>query len=59
MYEKEERKDYSKVKFFSDQPLTADREQDIRFGHTGIASNIQEIIVNCPLPFTIGLFGEG
>lgn len=58
---KEKRKDCSKIKeikFFSDQPLTADNEQDIRFGHIGIANNIQEIVANCPLPFTIGLFGK-
>ena len=47
-----------KIKFFSDMPIAADREQDVRFGHLGIADNLREIILQCPLPFTIGLFGR-
>jgi len=47
-----------KIKFFSDQPIAADKEQDIRFGHPGIADNLRKIILNCPSPFTIGLFGK-
>lgn len=46
-----------KIKFFSDMPIAADREQDVRFGHLGIADNLREIILQCPLPFTVGLFG--
>jgi len=46
------------LKFLTDRPLTADKEQDIRFGHLGIAKTIQEIVASCPLPFTIGLFGK-
>jgi len=46
------------LKFLPDRPLTADKEQDIRFGHLGIAKTIQEIVASCPLPFTIGLFGK-
>jgi len=61
MPKKEDRKQDAKVekiKFFSDRPLTADREQDIRFGHLGIINNLREIVMNCPLHFTIGLFGK-
>lgn len=47
-----------KIKFFSDQPITADREQDVRFGHLDIVNNLKKIILNCPSPFTIGLFGR-
>ncbi|MCK4576334.1 hypothetical protein KAU34_07995, partial [candidate division WOR-3 bacterium] len=46
------------IKFLSDQPLTADKEQEIRFGHQGIAQSLQKIIFNSPTPFTIGLFGK-
>lgn len=47
-----------KIKFFSDQPIAADKEQDIRFGHLSIVDNLKKIILNCPSPFTIGLFGK-
>ncbi len=47
-----------KIKFFSDQPIAADKEQDIRFGHLDIADNLKKIILNCLSPFTIGLFGR-
>jgi len=47
-----------KIKFFSDQPIAADKEQDIRFGHLDIVDNLKKIILNCPSPFTIGLFGK-
>lgn len=39
-------------------PIAADSEQDVRFGHVGIADNLREIILQSPLPFTIGLFGR-
>ena len=47
-----------KTIFFSDQPIAADKEQDIRFGHIDIADNLRKIILNCPSLFTIGLFGK-
>lgn len=47
-----------KVKFLSDQPLGADKEQEIRFGHLGIVNNMANIIHICPTPFTMGLFGK-
>ena len=46
------------AKFLSDKPLTADYEQNDRFGHTGIAENLKQIVLTCPVPFTIGLFGK-
>lgn len=49
---------YSQVKFLSDKPLTADYEQNDRFGHSGIAENLKQIVLTCPVPFTIGLFGK-
>ncbi len=47
-----------KVKFLSDKPLEADYKQNDRFGHSGIAENLKRIILTCPLPFTVGLFGK-
>ena len=47
-----------KIKLFSDRPLTADKEQEVRFGHLDIVANLQNILLNCPVPFTIGLFGK-
>lgn len=46
------------AKFLSDKPLTADYEQNDRFGHSGIAENLNQIVLTCPVPFTIGLFGK-
>lgn len=46
------------IRFLSDQPLTAEREREMRFGHLGIAENLRKIISVCPTPFTIGLFGK-
>lgn len=48
----------AKIKFLSDLPLAADEEQEVRFGHIGIARSLSEIILKCPTPFTIGLFGK-
>lgn len=48
----------NQVEFLSDQPLTPDKEREIRFGHLGIAENLSRIILACPTPFTIGLFGK-
>jgi len=45
-------------KFLSDRPLTVENQQNIRFGHTGLAENLKNIVSKCPLPFTIGLFGK-
>jgi hypothetical protein len=36
------------IKFLSDQPLTADREKDIRFGHPGIADLTNQTISFAP-----------
>jgi predicted KAP-like P-loop ATPase len=47
-----------KIKFLSDQPLAGDKEQEVHFGHIDIANSLKEIVLDCPLPFTIGLFGR-
>ena len=47
-----------KFKFLPDIALTADQERLVRFGHNSIAENLKQIILNCPTPFTIGLFGK-
>ncbi len=48
----------SQAQFLSDRPLTAETKQNDRFGHSGIAENLKQIILTCPIPFTIGLFGK-
>lgn len=55
---KAKNKEALKEKFLSDQPLAADREREIRFGHRDLAGSLVRTIVNCPTPFTIGLFGK-
>lgn len=46
------------IKFLSDQPLGADKEQEIRFGHRSIADSLVDIVYFCSMPFTMGLFGK-
>ncbi|MEF9438670.1 MAG: KAP family NTPase, partial [Candidatus Mariimomonas ferrooxydans] len=46
------------MRFLSDQPLDADKEQEMRFGHLGIVDTLKNIVSTCPTPFTIGLFGK-
>ena len=46
----------SNFKFLSDEAVR-EVEKD-RFKHPSIAEAIMNIVVNCPLPFTIGLFGK-
>lgn len=46
------------MRFLSDRPLDADKEQEMRFGHPGIVDTLQNIVSTCPTPFTIGLFGK-
>ncbi len=46
------------IAFLSDQPLCPDKEQEMRFGHLSIADTLKDIILKCPNPFTIGLFGK-
>jgi len=48
-----------KIKFFSDMPIAADREQDVRFGHLGIADNLKEIILQCPSLLQLGYLEDG
>jgi len=47
-----------KMHFLSDEPLTADKEREVRFGHLGIVENLRKMVSACPTPFTIGLFGK-
>jgi hypothetical protein len=46
------------INLLSDQPLSGDNEQDIRFGHDSMADSLAKIILQCPIPFTVGLFGR-
>lgn len=46
------------MRFLSDRPLEADKEQEMRFGHLSIVENLKNIVSKCPTPFTIGLFGK-
>lgn len=46
------------MRFLPDQPLGADKKQEIRFGHLGLVDNLKNIVSTCPTPFTIGLFGK-
>lgn len=41
-----------------DKPISADHQEDIRFGHEVIAQSIREIVANVNDPLTIGLFGK-
>ena len=47
-----------KHKFLSDSPLTAEQEQYVKFGHNEIAEILKDIVLSCPLLFTVGLFGK-
>jgi hypothetical protein len=46
------------IVFLSDQPITADKEQQMRFGHVSIAESLRNIILSCPTPFTVGFLGK-
>ncbi|MDY6964942.1 MAG: P-loop NTPase fold protein [Halobacteriota archaeon] len=48
----------SEIRFLPDQPLEADKINQEKFGHDGIAESLKNIILNCPNKFTIGLFGK-
>lgn len=45
-----------KFKFLSDEAVI--KIENDRLKHPSIAETLKDIIVNCPLPFTIGLFGK-
>lgn len=44
--------------FLSDQPIAADEQQEIRFGHVSIVETLRNIVLSCPTPFTIGFIGK-
>jgi len=48
----------NRVNFLSDQPLKFDELSQVKFGHEGIAETVKNIVLACPTPFTIGLFGK-
>ena len=44
-------------KLLSDQPLRSQADfENAKFGHNEIAETLTSLIINCPTPFTIGLF---
>ncbi len=48
-----------KFNLLPDQPLKSEAAfESAKFGHKEIAETLTSIIVNCPTPFTIGLFGR-
>ncbi len=53
--QKRNRTDYQ---LLPDEPIPADRKQDIKFGHTHIAQVVSELVEKANPPFTIGLFGK-
>src|SRR3990172_3417003 len=49
----------NKFNLLSDQPLKSETDfEGAKFGHKEIADTLTELIINCPTPFTIGLFGR-
>jgi len=49
----------NKFNLLSDQPLKSEADfESTKFGHKEIAETITSLIINCPTPFTIGLFGK-
>ena len=52
------RSEPQQIRFLSDQPIDADKEQEMRFGHPSLVENLKNIVLICPTPFTIGLFGK-
>jgi len=48
-----------KYKFLIDKPLeTLEDINKSKFGHEEIAETLSDIVIKCPTPFTIGLFGR-
>lgn len=48
-----------KFNLLSDQPLKSEADfENAKFGHKEIAETLTSLIINCPTPFTIGLFGR-
>ncbi len=49
----------NKFNLLSDQPLKSETDfESAKFGHKEIAETLTSLIINCPTPFTIGLFGR-
>lgn len=48
-----------KFNLLPDQPLKSETDfENAKFGHQEIADTLTSLIINCPTPFTIGLFGK-
>jgi hypothetical protein len=48
-----------KFNLLSDQPLKSEDDfEDAKFGHKEISETLTSLIISCPTPFTIGLFGR-
>lgn len=52
------RSEPQRIRFLPDQPIDADKEQEMRFGHPSLVENLKNMVLICPTPFTIGLFGK-
>jgi len=50
--------DNKSPKFLADTPLEYDKELSLVFGHGSISDNLAKIVLSCPRPFTIALFGK-
>ena len=51
----DEREKSYKVTYLSD--LSIEQLAEDEFGHAEVADVLKEIVCDCPMPFTIGLFG--
>ena len=48
-----------KFNLLSDQPLKTEKDfESAKFGHKEISETLTSLIISCPTPFTIGLFGR-
>jgi len=47
-----------KYNLLPDLPLTADDEQNVKFGHSEIAKVVADLVFKANPPYTIGLFGK-
>jgi len=42
----------------ADEPLSGAEGEEALFGHGGVAETLEELVTDCPTPFTIGLYGK-
>ena len=55
---KQAKKEEIEFHLLSDKPISADRKEDVKFGHNIIARSIKTVVEKAEPPFTIGLFGK-